>query len=131
MIKTALLALIRLYQLTLSRLLRGAFGPVCRFEPSCSRYAAACIQSHGALRGSLLSVRRLCKCHPFHPGGFDPPPPPRHVAAAPPAALDLALPSSPTAREEPSPGGSTADPAQGTPATSSAIRGEPVSLSPH
>lgn len=131
MIKTALLALIRLYQLTLSRLLRAAFGPVCRFEPSCSRYAAACIQSHGVLRGSLLSVRRLCKCHPFHPGGFDPPPPPRHIAAAPPAAAGLAHPSSPAAREEPSSGGSTADPDQGTPTISSAIRGEPIPLSPH
>ncbi|HEX7665207.1 MAG TPA: membrane protein insertion efficiency factor YidD [Polyangiaceae bacterium] len=67
-----LLGLIRVYQLTLSKMI----GPVCRFEPSCSRYSAACISSHGALRGSLLSVRRLCKCHPFHPGGFDPPPPP-------------------------------------------------------
>ena len=71
-----LLALIGLYQATLSRLIRALFGNVCRFEPSCSRYAAACIQGHGALRGSLLSVKRLCRCHPFHPGGFDPPPPP-------------------------------------------------------
>lgn len=66
-----LLILIRVYQLTLSKLI----GPVCRFEPSCSRYAAACISDHGAWRGSLLSARRLCKCHPFHAGGFDPPPP--------------------------------------------------------
>ncbi|MFT3769913.1 MAG: membrane protein insertion efficiency factor YidD [Minicystis sp.] len=70
-----LIALIRVYQLTLSRLLLAAFGPVCRFEPSCSRYAVACLEGHGALRGSLLSVKRLCKCHPFHPGGYDPPPP--------------------------------------------------------
>jgi putative membrane protein insertion efficiency factor len=131
MIKTALLALIRLYQLTLSRLLRAAFGPVCRFEPSCSRYAVACIQSHGVLRGSLLSAKRLCKCHPFHPGGFDPPPPPRHLAAAPPAAADLAGTSSPNVREEAKPGGSTADSNQGTPVDSNAIRGEPISLSPH
>jgi putative membrane protein insertion efficiency factor len=79
MLASVLLALIRVYQLTLSKLLRAAFGNVCRFEPSCSRYAAACIQGHGALRGSLLSVRRLCKCHPFHPGGYDPPPPPPNV----------------------------------------------------
>jgi hypothetical protein len=65
-----LLALIALYQRTLSRLL----GPRCRFEPSCSRYAAACIEQQGALRGGLLSIVRLCKCHPFHPGGYDPPP---------------------------------------------------------
>jgi uncharacterized protein len=67
--------LIRLYQLTLSRLLRAVFGPMCRFTPSCSQYALECIRSHGALRGTLLSVRRLSKCHPFHPGGYDPPPP--------------------------------------------------------
>ena len=109
MIKAVLIALIRLYQLTLSRVLRAAFGPVCRFEPSCSRYAAACIQSHGVLRGSLLSARRLCKCHPFHPGGYDPPPPPRGLAAAPLSTAALACPSSHPAREEPTADGSTAD----------------------
>lgn len=77
MLAKLLIALIRVYQATLSRLLLAAFGPVCRFEPSCSRYAVACLQSHGALRGSLLSAKRLIRCHPFHPGGFDPPPPPR------------------------------------------------------
>jgi putative membrane protein insertion efficiency factor len=73
MLARLLVLLIRLYQRTLSRLI----GNVCRFEPSCSRYAMACIEQHGALRGSLLSIVRLCKCHPFHPGGYDPPPPPR------------------------------------------------------
>jgi hypothetical protein len=68
-----LLGLVRAYQIVLSPLLGGR----CRFEPSCSRYAAACLETHGALRGSLLSIVRLCKCHPFHPGGFDPPPAPR------------------------------------------------------
>jgi len=71
-----LLALIALYQRTLSRVIVAVLGPVCRFEPSCSRYAAACLRSHGALRGSLLSIRRVSRCHPFHPGGWDPPPPP-------------------------------------------------------
>jgi hypothetical protein len=70
MIARFLVLLIRIYQRTLSPLL----GNVCRFEPSCSRYAAACLEEHGALRGGLLSIGRLCKCHPFHPGGFDPPP---------------------------------------------------------
>jgi uncharacterized protein len=65
-----MIALVRLYQ----RLLSPLLGNVCRFEPSCSRYAVACLETHGALRGGLLSVVRLCKCHPFHPGGFDPPP---------------------------------------------------------
>jgi putative membrane protein insertion efficiency factor len=73
----ALLALVRAYQLVLSPFLGGR----CRFEPSCSRYAAACIETHGACRGSLLSMLRLCKCHPFHVGGYDPPPPPRSLAA--------------------------------------------------
>ena len=74
-----LLALVRAYQLVLSPLL----GRVCRFEPSCSRYAAACLRTHGAVRGGLLSVKRLCKCHPFHPGGFDPPPPAQDSGADP------------------------------------------------
>lgn len=65
-----LLALIRLYQLTLSPLL----GKSCRFEPSCSRYTAQCIELHGPTRGIWLGVRRLSRCHPFHAGGYDPPP---------------------------------------------------------
>ncbi|MBK9261743.1 MAG: membrane protein insertion efficiency factor YidD [Polyangiaceae bacterium] len=91
MLAKLLLVLIRMYQLTLSKLILATIGPVCRFEPSCSRYAAACIAGQGALRGSLLSVKRLCKCHPFHPGGYDPPPPPRFgrsTAATTPAADD-------------------------------------------
>lgn len=75
-----LIALVRAYQVVVSPWL-GSLEPgrrVCRFEPSCSRYAVACLERHGAMRGSLLSVKRLCKCHPFHPGGFDPPPPARH-----------------------------------------------------
>lgn len=71
MVARLLVLVIRLYQ----RLLSPLLGNVCRFEPSCSRYAVACIETHGALRGSLLSARRLCKCHPFHPGGIDLPPP--------------------------------------------------------
>jgi putative membrane protein insertion efficiency factor len=72
MLARLIIAFVGVYQWTLSRFL----GNVCRFEPSCSRYAIACLEAHGALRGSLLSIRRLCKCHPFHPGGYDPPPPP-------------------------------------------------------
>jgi putative membrane protein insertion efficiency factor len=69
-LKLAFLDLLRLYR----RILSPMLGNVCRFEPSCSRYASQCIERHGALVGSLLSAVRLCKCHPFHPGGFDPPP---------------------------------------------------------
>ena len=66
-------ALVRLYQSTLGLFIGGR----CRFHPSCSHYALACLEHHGAVRGSLLSLYRLCKCHPFHPGGVDLPPPPR------------------------------------------------------
>ena len=62
--------LIRAYQLALSPLL----GPRCRFYPSCSHYALEAIESHGALRGSWMSAKRICRCHPFNPGGFDPVP---------------------------------------------------------
>jgi hypothetical protein len=126
MVTRLLIALIRLYQLTLSRLLLAAFGPVCRFEPSCSRYAAACLASHGALRGSLLSVKRLCKCHPFHPGGYDPPPPPPQgradtaagastpcAACAAPAAR-AAEPDHDEAAREPAPPAAPADPDRST-----------------
>jgi hypothetical protein len=64
------IALIRVYQLMISPLL----GAVCRFEPSCSRYAATCFERFGFLRGCWLTVRRLGRCHPWHPGGYDPPP---------------------------------------------------------
>jgi putative membrane protein insertion efficiency factor len=70
MIARALLWLIRVYQWTLSPLL----GRTCRFHPSCSQYAAECIEHFGAARGSWLGARRLARCHPFHPGGYDPPP---------------------------------------------------------
>jgi putative membrane protein insertion efficiency factor len=70
MIARILLFAIRLYQLLLSPLL----GQSCRFSPSCSRYTAICIETHGALRGSVLGMRRIARCHPFHPGGYDPPP---------------------------------------------------------
>jgi putative membrane protein insertion efficiency factor len=65
-----LLLLIEAYRLTLSPLLGG----FCRFEPSCSRYAEEAVRRHGARRGSALALRRLLRCHPFRPGGFDPVP---------------------------------------------------------
>jgi len=75
-VKELILFLIRAYQVLLSPLL----GPSCRFEPSCSRYTMTCVETHGAVRGSWLGLRRLARCHPFHPGGFDPPPLPRSPA---------------------------------------------------
>lgn len=65
--------LIRAYQLTLG----AVMGNVCRFEPSCSRYTAACIEHLGLLRGGWRGLLRILRCHPFHPGGWDPPPLPR------------------------------------------------------
>lgn len=70
LLQRALLLLIRVYWWTLSPLI----GNVCRFQPSCSRYTAICIERFGAARGSWLGIKRICRCHPFHPGGFDPPP---------------------------------------------------------
>ena len=74
MIARVLIGLVRVYQWLIPPLFGLLFGRLCRFEPSCSRYAVLCLQMHGAGRGSLLSLVRLCKCHPFHPGGYDPPP---------------------------------------------------------
>ena len=70
MIARLLLVLLRIYRWTLSPL----FGQVCRFHPSCSAYATECIERFGAARGSWLALKRLSRCHPFHPGGIDPPP---------------------------------------------------------
>jgi uncharacterized protein len=66
---------IRFYQLALSPLV----GPACRFYPSCSQYALEAVSRFGVLRGGWLSVRRLGRCHPFNPGGYDPVPPPAHL----------------------------------------------------
>jgi len=71
-----LMGLVRAYRRFGSPLL-NAFGPRCRFAPSCSAYAIAALQQHGAAHGGWLVVRRLARCHPFHPGGHDPVPPGR------------------------------------------------------
>ena len=68
--KAVALALIRLYQLTLSPLL----GNHCRFEPTCSVYTREAITKYGFFRGAYLGGRRLLRCHPFHAGGIDPVP---------------------------------------------------------
>jgi putative membrane protein insertion efficiency factor len=65
-----LIALIRAYRFTLSPFLGGS----CRFLPTCSAYAIEALQTHGALRGSLLAIRRLSACHPLGRSGFDPVP---------------------------------------------------------
>ena len=65
-----LAGLVRGYQLVISPVL----PPSCRFTPSCSQYALEAIVRHGAVKGTWLAARRLVRCHPFHPGGFDPVP---------------------------------------------------------
>jgi uncharacterized protein len=72
----ALLGLIELYQRTLSPLLPVVTlgSCACRFTPTCSHYAAEAVRMHGAAHGAWLAVRRLVKCTPLHPGGFDPVP---------------------------------------------------------
>ena len=69
-VRFLLVALIRVYQYTLRPLL----GAHCRFAPSCSEYAITAVERHGALKGSGLALRRILRCHPYHPGGYDPVP---------------------------------------------------------
>lgn len=68
--KTVLIALLRFYRYAISPML----GRNCRFHPTCSEYAIEAIQRHGALRGGWLAARRVGRCHPFNPGGYDPVP---------------------------------------------------------
>lgn len=67
----ALVAAINLYRYAISPYL----GKTCRFEPSCSNYGLEAIKRHGAIMGTWLTVRRIGRCHPWHPGGYDPVPP--------------------------------------------------------
>lgn len=64
---------------TLHKVYKGAvspfFGNVCRFEPTCSDYALGALCTHGLLKGGWMTAKRLMRCHPFHPGGYDPVPP--------------------------------------------------------
>lgn len=68
--KTVALLLLRFYKRFISPLL----PPMCRFEPTCSVYTMQAVEKYGALRGSWLGIRRLARCHPFNPGGWDPVP---------------------------------------------------------
>ncbi|WP_417386963.1 membrane protein insertion efficiency factor YidD [Gimesia sp.] len=64
-----LIGLVRIYQMTLSHLI----GRQCRFHPTCSEYFIQAVKKYGAIRGSCKGFLRICRCHPFHPGGYDPP----------------------------------------------------------
>lgn len=68
--QTLIIAFIKLYRALLSPFL----GQACRFEPTCSRYAEEAIKTHGAIKGGVLSIKRICSCHPWNDGGFDPVP---------------------------------------------------------
>ena len=68
--KHVFIFLVRGYQVALSPLLPAA----CRYFPTCSHYAIEALEKHGALRGGWLAVKRIARCHPFRPGGFDPVP---------------------------------------------------------
>lgn len=70
MIQTILLRLIQSYQYVISPLM----APSCRFTPSCSQYASDVISKHGALKGTWLSFKRVLRCNPWNPGGYDPAP---------------------------------------------------------
>ena len=68
--KRALLGAIRFYRRHISPM----FPPCCRFTPTCSAYALEAVEKYGALKGGFLALKRILKCHPFHPGGYDPVP---------------------------------------------------------
>jgi putative membrane protein insertion efficiency factor len=70
MMQQAVVGLVRLYQ----RFVSPAFGPNCRFHPTCSSYAVTAIERHGVLKGGWMAVKRIGRCHPFNPGGYDPVP---------------------------------------------------------
>jgi putative membrane protein insertion efficiency factor len=71
LLRAALIGLIKLYRLTISPVM----PPVCRFTPTCSAYALEAVERHGAIRGGWLAARRLMRCRPWGPSGYDPVPP--------------------------------------------------------
>lgn len=71
--RTLVVRCLSFYRRFFSAALAQLFGSGCRFEPTCSEYAQRAVLRHGLLRGGKMTFFRLCRCHPFHPGGYDPP----------------------------------------------------------
>jgi putative membrane protein insertion efficiency factor len=69
LLASLLIAPVRIYQTMISPL----FGPTCRFQPTCSQYFIESVKKHGPVRGAWRGLCRIARCHPFHPGGYDPP----------------------------------------------------------
>jgi len=67
-LKKILIVLVKGYQALISPF----FPPACRFYPTCSTYFIQAVEKYGAIKGSFLGIKRILKCHPFHPGGYDP-----------------------------------------------------------
>ena len=83
--KYLLIGLLKAYRAVISPL----YGQVCRYYPSCSAYALEAVETHGAIRGSWLAVRRLGRCHPWAPGGVDHVPPRRQAGPSNPSQLGV------------------------------------------
>ncbi|MEG2353878.1 MAG: membrane protein insertion efficiency factor YidD [Clostridium sp.] len=66
--KKLLISLIKFYRKNISPMK----APCCRFYPTCSQYALEAVEKYGAIKGGFLAIKRILKCHPFHPGGYDP-----------------------------------------------------------
>ena len=114
-----LVALIRGYRRVLSPLL----GPRCRFAPSCSAYAVEALTVHGAGRGGWLALRRLARCHPFHPGGHDPVP----LRESSSTTMDtMSRPEPAGSSSLPAPGSSTVDASPAVPLTRRSGAATPV-----
>ena len=87
--KYVLIALLKAYRFAISPL----YGQVCRYHPTCSAYALEAVQSHGALRGTWLAMRRVARCHPWAAGGFDPVPAPKNRRSSTHMSSSLATPT--------------------------------------
>jgi putative membrane protein insertion efficiency factor len=87
--KYVLIALLKAYRFAISPL----YGQVCRYHPTCSAYALEAVQTHGALRGTWLAMRRVARCHPWAAGGFDPVPPAKNRRSSTHLSSSLAAPT--------------------------------------